>query len=465
MVSKSVFVGLFFAVVFFSILTSAHADLSDLKYNINVIKGEAAPGEQLEYNVSFVNGGSEQLKVSLNALFTGVTSISPSVFTLNPGEEKIVHVALTVKSTQTPGNVYIRLFVFDDKGNQFVIFLPSKILPSPKLFENVNIKSVKLSGEALNPSKTFSVTLNVDNPVQNTTVPLEIELDGNTIYTKDVFLTEGSNVVSLEGISLPEKTTPGDHNLKVLMKFSNGVVVSKEVVVPVVGYHKCLIDESMKTSLAGKKYVAVVRNIGTENATCLVSSSITGIEKTLLGRVTEDYAFRDNKIEWNVELAPFEEKTIEYEVNYVPLWIIPFVIVGAIVGVWYLMREVSVKKELVSYVRHPGFMDLKIQIKIKNLTGKVLKNVNVIEPLPAFIKEVRDYGTIPGELKKKKGRKSIVWEIDSLNPKEERVLSYKVRTSVEVLGSVNFEPTEINYKDDKGTKKKGYSNVLSIEIE
>ena len=467
MASKWIFVMLVFAVSLFSILSSAHADLSDIKYSINVINGEAAPGDKLEYNVTFRNDGTEPIKLSLNVLFTGVTDITPGSFTLKPSGEEVVHVSLTVKSTQKPGDIFVKLFVFDDKGNQLQppIYLQGKILPSPRMFENVGISNIVVEPSTLNPANPFRITFVVDNPVKNVTVPLKILADGTTIYEENYFIEEGSNQVSIENVSLPQDMYAGNHTITVELVFSDDVVVSNNINAPVTSYHKCVVEETSKVSIFGKHYEAKVKNVGTEEATCLVSSDLSGVEKLLLGKVTEGYTTEGGKIKWELNMSPFSEATVQYDVNYVPLLIIPFIIVGAIYAAWYFTRKVSISKELVDYKRHPGFMDLKIQVRIRNLTGNVLKHVKIYDPLPAFIKEVRDYGTIPGEVKKKGKEKVVTWEIDSLNPKEERVLSYKVRTSIEVLGSVNFKPAKVEYRDEKGEKKIDYSNILSIEIE
>jgi hypothetical protein len=109
-------------------------------------------------------------------------------------------------------------------------------------------------------------------------------------------------------------------------------------------------------------------------------------------------------------------------------------------------------------------MDLKMQISIKNMKNKTLKNVVVLEHIPPLIREVKDFGTMKGEIVKIKGKRYIKWVIDELKPKEELFLSYKVRTSLEVIGDLVFDPTEVRYMDND-KEKTVKSNVLIVSTE
>jgi len=466
--SKKVLMLFILTMAFFSILSVAKADLGDISYKVNVINDKAAPGEKLEYNVSLMNGGSDPVKLSLNILFTGITELTPNAFTLQPGDSKTVHIALTIKSSQKPGRVLINLFVFDDKGNSInpPIYLQGEILKSPKLFENVKINKIQIEPDVLNPQTPFNISFEVYNPVEKIVVPLEIVSDDGFKYVvQNQTVEEGKSTISLYNVSLPSDMPPGNHTFTVKLIFAKDVVSESSVVSEVSSYAKCVIVDSKNVTMFGKSYIANVKNIGTKGTTCVVSSQITGVEKMLLRKATEGYTFEGNKIIWNVPVKANSEVVIKYNVSYVPILLIPFLIIAGIGGAWYLTRKVTIKKELVDYKRYQGFMDLKIQLKIKNLTNTELKDVKIYDSLPAFIKEVRDYGTIPGKVKKKGKSKIVEWELDSIKPKEERVLSYKIRTSLEVLGKIIFKPAKVEYKDNKGIKREENSNILTIEIE
>ncbi len=470
MVSKKIMLSLLFAVMFFSILSAAKADdLSNIKYSVGVINDKAKPGDKLEYNVTLRNDGSSPIKLSLNVLFTGLTDITPSVLTLNPGDEQLIHVALTVKSDQKPGKILIKLLVFDDKGNSLnpPIYLQGEILKSPKLFESVNINKVTINPQVLDPRNPFSISFEVYNPVETVVVPMEItsDIEGFSYRVDNQNISEGTTTITVDNLTLPESASPGNHTFTVSLLFAGNVTSKGNAVANVVSYSNCVINEHTSVNLLGKKYVANVRNTGTDVANCVVSSSVSGIEKSLATSMTEGYSFENGKIIWKLSVNPQSEVVVTYTISYIPILIIPFAAVAVIAAFWYMTRKVTVRKEIVDYKRYPGFMDLKIQIKVKNLTNNELRHVKVYDPLPAFVKEVRDYGTIPGEIKKKGKKKNVTWEIESIKPKEERVLSYKIRTSVEVLGHIGFSPAKVEFKDANGEKVEEFSNVLAIEVE
>ena len=72
---------------------------------------------------------------------------------------------------------------------------------------------------------------------------------------------------------------------------------------------------------------------------------------------------------------------------------------------------------------------------------------------------------MPGHVVSKQGMKAVKWELDTLKAKEERIFSYKIRTSVEVIGKMNFPPTTIDYVNFKGEKTQESSNVLTVEVD
>ena len=469
MVSKKLMVILVFAIAFFGILSTAHADLGNIKYSVNVINDKARPGEKLEYNVTLRNDGTSPIKLSLNVLFTGITEVKPSVFTLDPGAEQLVHVALTVKSDQKPGRILIKLLVFDDAGNSLdpPIYLQGEILESPKLFESVKINKVEVEPKVLDPRNPFSIKFEVYNPIKTVVVPLEVtsDIEGFSYRIENQTVSEGTNTITISNLTLPPDAAPGNHTFTVRLLFFGGVVSEGSTVAGVVSYSNCVIDERTDVSLIGKTYTASVKNTGTEEANCVVSSQVTGIEKALVTSITEGYAYEDGQFVWKLNISPGSEVIVKYNISYVPILAIPFIVIAAVAAIWYLTRKVTIKKELVDYKRYPGFMDLKIQLKVRNLTNNELRNVKVSDMLPAFVKEVRDYGTIPGEVKKKGKSKMVVWEIESIKPREERVLSYKIRTSLEVLGNITFAPAKVEFKDINGNKVEEFSNTLSLEVE
>ncbi len=456
---------LFVFAVFFSSAEAVNSE--DILFNTRTLNGSARPGESLEYLLFFTNLGEEEISLSLNTLFPGSHEISPRRFTIEPNERQVIEVIVNLRETERPRNINIRVTFFNDTDGSTLgnINLEGKILEFEEPFERASINYVEVTPSIIDPREDANVEFEVTNPIENITVPVEVssDIEGFETYRTEMEILEGTNKYNIEGLRVPRYTLTGEYSLSVNVIFSELTTIEGESSIEISGFYYCDAEEEEHVSIFGKEYYATVKNTGTQTTECFVSKPITSVERHLIRESTEDYVFEDGQIVWELSLEPGEEKTIELYISFIPLLIIPFIVLGGLVAVWYFTRKVWVKKELVDYKRHAGFMDLKIQLRVKNLTNENMEDVKLYDILPSFIKEVRDYGTVPGKVKKKGSAKVVEWEIDNLKPKEERVFSYKVRTSIEVLGNINFPPAEFEFSDEKGEHKEK-SNVLTIAV-
>ncbi len=453
------------AVAFFNAVEASGS--RELLFNAQTINGTARPGETLEYKVFVTNVGNNPIDVSINTLFPGIPEISPNRFVINPGQKQEVYVGITIHETDRPRNVNIKILFFDraDGSSLGSINLEGRILESLEPFKAVTLNYVEIEPAVVDPREEILFKFQVNNPVETKTIPIEItsNIKGFETYSAIMEIKEGINFYEIYDLEIPEETISGEYTFNVQLKFSELTVIEKSISAEVSGYPLCEIEESEETSIIGKSYTASVRNRGTEETVCVVSASVSSVERILIKEATEGYYFESGQITWGVSLESNQKTEVEYYVSYVPLLILPFLLLAVAALYWYFTRKMWVRKELIDYKRHEGFMDLKIQLRLKNLTNNDISNVKVFDPIPSFIKEVRDYGTIPGKIKKKEGRKVVEWDIDNLKPKEERVFSYKVRTSLEVLGNINFPATEVEFSDEKGLVKEK-SNILTIAV-
>ena len=453
------------AVAFFNAVEAS--DSRELLFNAQTINGTARPGETLEYTIFVTNVGSKPIDVSMNTLFPGTPEITPNRFVIQPRQKQEVYVGITIHETDRPRNVNIKILFFDrDAGSSLgSINLEGRVIEPLEPFKTVTVDYVGIEPSVVDPREEVLIRFRVNNPVETTTVPVIVTSDikGFETYSTMMEISEGINYYEIHDLEIPEETVSGEYTFNIQLKFSELTIAERSLPVELSGYTLCRIEESGETSLFGRFYTASVRNMGTEETVCVVSTPMSSAERILVKEATEGYAFEDGKIIWSVSLESNQKTEVEYYVSFVPLLALPFLILATFGLYWYFTRKMWIKKELIDYKRHSGFMDLKIQLRLKNLTNKELLNVKAFDPIPAFIKEVRDYGTIPGKIKKREGRKVVEWDVGDLKPKEERVFSYKVRTSLEVLGNINFTPAEVEFSDEKG-KGSAKSNVLTIAV-
>jgi len=449
--------------LFALLLSNASADLF-VSYKANVFEGK--PGDLLSYNITFYNKNNEDLYINLNFLFAS-PEFTENPVTLEPYEEKTIVMTFVVPYGVKAGLTYQKLLLFDENGVEYDynVLLPVRILPSelsPSKYAAIEIKNITLTPSEVDPRKSFTLSFVIDNPVNQvaSTVKIESEL---VKLDKVITVLEGEHEYNFV-FNVPNNTKPGNYPIYIKLNFPD-YILEENYSIPVLSYANCNITSEETSNIFGRTFEATIFNEGNSKTTCTVADKISSLEKNLIDEVTEGYSLKDGEIVWDIELEPKTSAKVYYKINYIPLLAIPFVIIIFGFLFWYFTRRVDVRKELVDYKLYPGYMDLKIQLRVKNLSGKELRNVVVKDKLPAFVKEIRDYGTIPGKVVKRKGNKYVKWEIDVIKPYEERLFSYKFRTSIEILGRINFPPTVVSYKDERGKKKEEYSNILVVEIE
>ncbi|MBR9676681.1 hypothetical protein GOV04_00895 [Candidatus Woesearchaeota archaeon] len=172
-----------------------------------------------------------------------------------------------------------------------------------------------------------------------------------------------------------------------------------------------------------------------------------------------------NKV-MQLTLAPGEQITITITTNYrLPIYIL-LIIILTVTG-YYMFRSpiIVTKKAQFVDVDTGGFHEAKILLNLKNRTPKELDNVVVIEQLPRVVDVVQEYveGTLrPSRVGKKANKTFIEWKIPKVEAHEERLIIYRIKSKLDIVGSLDIEPTRMTFFFDN-SKSSTSSNKLSIK--
>lgn len=170
---------------------------------------------------------------------------------------------------------------------------------------------------------------------------------------------------------------------------------------------------------------------------------------------------------WTVNLKPYQSMTITVVVNYR----IPFGILCAavlVVLLYYLLRSPIIvhKSATVLATKEGGISELKVLIVVKNRTGKAVKDVSVIDKVPHIANVSKDFemGTLhPSKvLKHEKKGTLIKWEVEELDRFEERVLAYKIKSKLSVLGDFKLPVAVVRFASKTGKERSTHSNSVTL---
>jgi len=170
----------------------------------------------------------------------------------------------------------------------------------------------------------------------------------------------------------------------------------------------------------------------------------------------------------NLELNPGESKTVYITTDYRPVFY-AIVTILFIVLLFYITKSpVNIRKGIAEIKKEEGgISSLKIMLQIKSISKKPIKHVDIIDNIPSIAELHREF--IPGTLKPTKIQKHpkkgsiLTWNIGEMGPKEERIISYNIKSKLSILGSFKLPRAKIIIKS-KGKEKHVYSNIVGIEV-
>jgi hypothetical protein len=140
--------------------------------------------------------------------------------------------------------------------------------------------------------------------------------------------------------------------------------------------------------------------------------------------------------------------------NYIPLFVVIMLLIVSVISYYSLRSPLLIIKEVNNIVKSEGgISEMTVVLRIRNRSQNKLKEIEITEFIPALVsigKEVSIGSLQPTKvLKHEKERSTIVkWTIDTLDATEERVLSYKIKSKLSILGSFSLSAAKASFKSN-----------------
>ncbi|MDP2749635.1 MAG: hypothetical protein Q8O89_02265 [Nanoarchaeota archaeon] len=160
---------------------------------------------------------------------------------------------------------------------------------------------------------------------------------------------------------------------------------------------------------------------------------------------------------WELNLEP--EKTIQItaEESYRTLALLSLIIVVSLTLYFVLRSPIIVQKEAKIMQRgEGGISELKVLLYIRNRTMKPIYQIKVLDKIPhvADLHEEVIIGTLkPSKIIKDAKKGTLVeWDIPMLEGYEERIISYKLKSKLSILGFFNLPAALLKFKKNDQIK-------------
>ena len=146
---------------------------------------------------------------------------------------------------------------------------------------------------------------------------------------------------------------------------------------------------------------------------------------------------------WKVKLDKDKTMVVYTTENYRPIVVIVALTIAAIV-LYFLFRSPLIVRKGIANVgmSEGGVSEAKVVVRVKNRSSKQITNIDVMDNLPhiAHVEKELAIGSMQPHalLKHPKGGIIIKWIIETLEPGDERVLSYRMKSRLSILGEFNL---------------------------
>ena len=146
---------------------------------------------------------------------------------------------------------------------------------------------------------------------------------------------------------------------------------------------------------------------------------------------------------WPVELGPDRTMTVLVTENFRPIVVILALAIIAVALYFVFRSPIIVKKGIATVgMSEGGVSEAKIVIRVKNRSSNKILNIEVLDTVSHIVHVEQDIsiGSMHPHAVLKHPKKGILikWTIESLEPGDERVLSYRMKSMLSILGEFSL---------------------------
>ena len=401
--------------------------------------------------VSIPARGSESFSLMLRSSTKDVGNyrVNLHITSERTGERKTIQLPVSITSPDGTVGEYLTAV-------SRLIEFPSQVDPRDGFTMNVNLRNRNPRNitefQVLVDSDLFTVSNATPlGPLESTQVSLHVDLprdlEPQTVDMVTVFIADGVQLVdrfydSFEIIPFTDVERSIERESG-LFRFTRSYVYTNE------GNAPAIVEDSARVNLFSRFFSAV--RIDGERTERAVLTNSSGTYVT-----------------WSVPLESGERSRIDVTANYgVLFWLVVIAIAGLVVA--SLMRSpVSIRKDAVVVgVSEGGISEIRVVVHLKNRSPRKFVNISVVDTVPKIAEYVPDkeenMHTLRVYTNQREG--SIVkWNLETLERYEERILTYRVRSKLSIVGGLNLPRTLLRFTDDSGQEQVTRSNTERVVL-
>lgn len=466
--------------LFFILLSSVLIQAIDFSAKFTPIVEKITTDSAGEYNISITNGGSsiEQFRIfSLNYpdwdIYTEPIQ-NPITVVVLPRETLAIRIKLDPLNKDIGGNYIVPINIQATRTDEKISLKLPITVTSPKDGLGGYIPTVLVNADIPNeidPREKISLKFKLINKNVLNITNLVIKINSNLIH--DVF---DSNLGPKEEktiertISLDPKTPPQKDTVTIEIMKGNETIIT-----PIVKRMEVLPYNNIQKEVIPKnKFLQTSKDVKFTNDGNVLYKGQAKVNTTFLraiftttkpkGHLSKEGS--NSYLVWDIELEPNQSIDVRVVENYWVLFLI-IVIILIVVFLYLAFRTPLIIEKSASDVatKEGGIYKLKVKLHLKNRSSNPILLLEIKDRIPnlaSIVKEVSIGSMQPTNMIKHEHKGTIVaWNIEKLDPNEERVINYKVMANLSIIGSFTLPFATAKFKYD-GKQKKSHSNRCTV---
>ncbi|MEK6964392.1 MAG: hypothetical protein AABX70_08280 [Nanoarchaeota archaeon] len=332
------------------------------------------------------------------------------------------------------------------------------------------------------PRKPLSIylTLRNQNPLNYSN--LRIEVSGELFYKEENIALLPDEVKPIHyTFQLNPKQKPDTHFVIARLNYQNQTIAENKKLYHISTYDSIHEQFSLSKGFLKTEQTFTLQNQGNAPHIYIKTLHYPFYLKMFITSQPTPLSAHGNW-QWRHTLLPEETLTITLQQNYRPLLYLAILIVLSTLAYYFFRNPLIAHKEAIpqdqqhwrtefgreSLSKHEAqdeSSQFKVRLLVVNRTGKTFHHLRVIDKIPSMAHLTKNQtGVLPPHKTMTTEKKDtlIIWEIDSLDPYEERLITYHIKSKLRLYGGIHLPPTKIKYETKKGREKKTYSNPVHV---
>ncbi len=308
------------------------------------------------------------------------------------------------------------------------------------------LASVSLSQKKIDPRNEFiiKIALNNQNVINYTNLTLKLE---SNLLKDEAYFALGPKEEKTSEIrkKFDDMTAPQQDKLTIAVFKDDRLIVNPIVnEFEIIEYVSAEDLPKEQSFLKIRKGIKVLSNNPDYKGTLKIET--TPIKNFFLTTYPRAETAKENGmyyLSWQVKVGKDKTMGVYTTENYRPLVVI-FVLAIAAIIMYFLFRSPIVVRKIIANIgmSEGGISEAKVVVRVKNRSPNQITGIEVLDHVPhiAHVEKELSIGSMQPHaiLQHPKRGLIIKWNVETLEPGDERVLSYKMKSRLAILGEFNL---------------------------